>query len=133
MLRALAVVFVLTPTGCSVWTVRGHLFPTEGPVQAVGDKTKPTLLLTTIDNTAEAVLPNGERCKGKWAYSVTGTATFDAEVSPATKFTTGWPCWAILSCDKGGTLSIDFPVCMGPGRGYGFGKDSDGRTYRALF
>lgn len=131
--------------GCST-TV--SMFPVEGPLS----EERP---VPTIEATADGIMgnsgnisltmPDGEHCTGKWS-SAAGAGieiesgsligTYGSAYGTSTSVSTGTgqnPGQAILTCDQGRTIQLEFVTGAGTANGFGIAKDNEENIYKVLF
>ena len=90
-------------------------------------------------------MPDGERCKGRWS-SAAGAGMTITSVNLITKYgpiygsafssSSGHgqnPGQAILVCDRGTIIQVEFITGAGTAHGFGFATDSNGNVYRLVF
>ena len=124
------------------------LYPVQGPYS----EQKPLPVLRAVahnvqrnSGTIEVVMPDGEKCEGKWASAagqVVGTVhtTLMSQYGPVTGFgtysgTSGGTNRgeAFLICDRSTTIQAEFFTGSGTANGYGVAKDSNGNVYKMIF
>ena len=139
------VIVAVFTSGCST-TV--SLFPVEGPLS----QERP---VSTIQAKADGIMgntgnisltmPDGESCAGKWSSAAgagvsvgTGSliGTYGSVYGFGTSVGTGTgqnPGQAILNCNQGRTIQVEFVTGAGTANGFGFAKDNKGNVYKVLF
>lgn len=131
--------------GCST---TANLYPVKGPLSLQS----PTPILVArvngiMGNTGNIVLtmPDGEVCKGKWS-SAAGKAVSFGTVNLFSQygsiFGTSYSVGnvpgvnrgeAILFCNKGTKIEVEFYTGSGTANGYGLAKDNHDNIYKVLF
>ena len=135
--------------GCST---RASLFPVDGPLARMSP---PPILEATVDgimgNTGNIFLgmPDGETCKGRWsslapvhvkqpaASASGGMAALWASVYGSSYSVENVPGVnkgeAMLVCDKGTVMQVEFLTGSGTANGTGIAKDNRGNIFKVLF
>lgn len=132
-------------TGCST---NVSFFPVEGPL--VESNPVPTLHAVANGiwgNTGDMHLsmPDGEMCSGKWSSAAGaglsfGTTsligTYGSVYGTGIGVSTGTgqnPGQAVLQCNQGRTIQVEFITGAGTANGFGYAKDNKGNVYKVLF
>ena len=141
------VVFVaVILAGCSMTAT---MVPVEGPMSKASP---PPILEVRVDGitgntgTLSLVMPDGERCKGRWASAAGAGITVGSTSLISTYgdniYGTGFsvstdhgqnPGQALMVCQKGRSIQVEFVTGAGTAHGFGVGKDSDGNVYKFVF
>ncbi len=132
--------------GCSTTAT---MVPVEGPMSQL----RPVpILLVKVDgimgNTGNLSLsmPGGETCSGRWGsaagagitlgsaslFTTHGTAVYGSafSISTGTGQNQGQ---ALLVCNRGRTIQIEFVTGAGTANGFGIGKDNEDNLYKFVF
>jgi len=131
--------------GCSTTAT---LFPVEGPLSEAVPVPQIAATVNGIlgnSGSLSLTMPDGESCTGQWSSAAgAGVSTtsgsllgqYGSVYGTATTVSTGSgqnPGAAILTCDKGRTIQVEFVTGAGTATGFGFAKDNRGNVYRVLF
>ena len=140
-----ALLIPLILNGCAT---TGTMVPVEGPLSKM---TPVPIIQPYADgiwgNTGNMSLtmPDGEQCKGRWSSAAgagvamgTGSliSTYGNVYGTGVSVSTGHgqnPGQAILTCDKGTIIHVEFVTGAGTANGFGFAKDNKGNVYRLIF
>ena len=136
---------VLSLLSCST---TANLYPVKGPLS---EQSPPPILIAHVDgimgNTGNISLtmPDGEACQGKWS-SAAGMAVSIGTVNLFSQygsvFGTGYSVGnqpgvnrgeAILFCNKGTRIEVEFYTGSGTANGFGLAKDNHDNIYKVLF
>ena len=139
------VIIMLSSAGC---TATASLFPVEGPLSEIQPlpviKAKATGV-TGNSGKMELTMPDGEYCEGRWSSAAGAGITISSgsligtygsvygsgfSVSPGRGQNPGV---AMLTCDQGRVINVEFITGAGTANGFGFAKDNKGNVYRVLF
>jgi hypothetical protein len=125
-------------------TARINLYPVEGPLSE--KKPLPVLRAVARGITGNSgpitmSLPGGIACNGRWSSAAgagitTGglIGTHGSTVGVAVSTGTGQnPGQAVLVCDDGTTIEVEYITGAGTANGFGVAKDTNGNLYRVLF
>jgi hypothetical protein len=131
--------------GC---TTTANLYPVKGPLS---EEHPSPVLVARVDgimgNTGNITLamPDGESCRGRWS-SAAGMAVGYGNVHLFSQYGsvlgTGYSVGnvpgvnrgeAILFCDRGTKIEVEFYTGSGTANGYGLAKDTRGNLYKVLF
>jgi len=132
----------------SACSMTATLIPIEGPLSQL----RPVPVLeAAVDGvmghtgTLSLIMPDGEQCSGRWS-SAAGTGfsygwgnlmgTYGASYGSGFSVSSGYgqnPGQAILTCDRGTTMHVEFVTGAGTVHGFGFAKDNNGNVYKLLF
>lgn len=155
---AALILLLAVAIGC-VGTTTASLYPIEGPLSK---KTPLPVIVAKASGISEntgdisLTMPDGECCKGRWASaagagvsvgfgsiavsSTGGTSSFFKTYSTTYGFgasmNTGTgqnPGTAMLTCDRGRVIQVEFITGAGTANGYGFAKDNKGNVYKLIF
>ena len=139
------VAITATLAGCSATAT---LFPVEGPLSEVDPL--PTIKakasgITSNSGKISLTMPDGECCEGRWSSAAGSGVTISSgsligtygsvygsgfSVSPGRGQNPGV---AMLTCDQGRVIDVEFITGAGTANGFGFAKDNKGNVYRVLF
>jgi len=149
MTRLLAVLCLvavfLSLQACSM---RATMIPVAGPLSQI----RPTPVLSVhVDgiqhNSGNLTfpMPDGDKCRGRWSSAAGAGITFGsasllsqygATYISGFSFSTGHgqnPGRALVTCEKGRTLELEFVTGAGTAHGFGIGKDNDSNIYKFVF
>lgn len=139
--------FILVPLlGCSMTAT---MVPVEGPLS---ESSPPPILQVRVNgimgNTGNLslVMPDGERCSGRWSSAAgagitVGSASLISTYGHAV-YGTGFsvstghgqnPGQALMVCQRGRSIQVEFVTGAGTAHGFGVGKDSAGNIYKFVF
>ena len=151
----LSIFFVAAFSGC---TTTASFYPVEGPLS----RERPVPVIVAEANGISGnsgdiflTMPDGETCKGKWASaagagasvgfsSLTGSTigakslfnTYGSIYGFSAGMNTGTgqnPGQAMLICNRGRVLQMEFVTGAGTKHGFGLAKDNRGNVYKVVF
>ena len=136
---------IMTTGGCALTAT---MVPVEGPLSQV--RPVPVLRVRAdgiLGNSGKLSLtmPDGDRCQGRWASAAGASVTFGAASllsQYGTTYLSGYsismgsgqnPGQALVVCDAGRVLQIEFVTGAGTTSGFGIAKDNEDNLYRLVF
>lgn len=131
-------------------------FPTSGPfmqAKLVQPIIASAVGVSNNSGNISLILPDKESCTGKYSviaptFSIASAGASSIQLSSnlvnawgsvyGANFTVGNPAsinrgQAMLACDRGTTIQVEFFTGSGTGSGYGVAQDSNGNVYKVLF
>jgi hypothetical protein len=123
-------------------------YPVEGPLsKAIPLPIIKASVTELYKNTGGITLtmPDAESCSGQWSIAGGSTSTFTSGtmytrygpvyMSGMTTYPMGGvtPGQAILTCNRGTLIEVEFYTGNGVSNGFGFAKDNKGNVFKLLF
>ena len=141
-------IVVVLATISSACSMTAMMIPVEGPMSEVRPVPTLNVFVQGINSNSGKLsftMPDGDKCAGRWGSAAGSGLTVGAGSligQYGSTYLSGFsisagrgqnPGQALMTCEKGRTVQLEFVTGAGTAHGYGIGKDNEGNIFRFVF